>query len=79
MSDAAIVLLMLLTIAAGGAGIVAGYAMLAPQLRAMNDIATKQATHIQHQARTIAELEQYIADHSDGEATAEGLGYDGNG
>lgn len=65
MSDGAIVLLMLLIIAACGAGLLAGYAMLAPQLRAMTDIANKQATHMQQQARTIAELEQYIADHSD--------------
>jgi hypothetical protein len=55
----------------------AGYVAIAPQLRAMNDIASKQAAHMQQQAKTIAELEQYIADHSD--ATAEELGYDGKG
>ena len=77
MSDGAIVLLMLLVVAACGAGYVAGYAAISPQVRALTDIANKQAEHMQQQARTIAELEQYIADHSD--ATAEELGYDGKG
>ena len=72
MSDGAIVLLMLLIIAACGAGYMAGYVAIAPQVRALTDIANKQATHMQQQANTIAELEQYIADHSD--ATAEELG-----
>ena len=72
MSDGAIVLLMLLIIAACGAGYMAGYVAISPQVRALTDIANKQATHMQQQATTIAELEQYIADHSD--ATAEELG-----
>ena len=72
MSDGAIVLLMLLIIAACGAGYMAGYVAISPQVRALTDIANKQATHMQQQANTIAELEQYIADHSD--ATAEELG-----
>ena len=72
MSDGAIVLLMLLVVAACGAGYMAGYAAISPQVRALTDIANKQATHMQQQANTIAELEQYIADHSD--ATAEELG-----
>ena len=77
MSDGAIVLLMLVVICAAGGGVAVGNAILAPQLRALTDIANKQAEHMQQQARTIAELEQYIADHSD--ATAEELGYDGKG
>ena len=72
MSDGAIVLLMLLVVAACGAGYVAGYAAISPQVRALTDIANKQATHMQQQANTIAELEQYIADH--GDATSEELG-----
>jgi hypothetical protein len=72
MSEGAIVLLMLLVLAAAGAGLAAGYAMLAPQLRAMIDIATRQAMAVSKQQDRITFLEACI-DNDGGEATEQEL------
>ena len=72
MTDSLFVGVVLFALGMGAASV-----FLVPQLRAMTDVARQQAAHMQHQARTIAELEQYIADHGDGDA--EELGYDGKG
>ena len=63
----------MLSLIVGGAVLFVAYAMLVPQLRAMIDIATRQATAVSKQQDRITFLEACL-DSDGGEATPEELG-----
>lgn len=68
-----VILGVMLSLVVGGAVLLVAYALLVPQLRAMIDVATRQATAVSKQQDRIAFLEACL-DGDGGEATPEELG-----
>lgn len=73
MSADGVVLGVMLSLIVGGVVLFVAYAMLVPRLRAMIDIATRQATAVSKQQDRITFLEACL-DNTGGEATPEELG-----